>query len=71
MPHSVAQYLRHLAVRCTRLARDGYDSAVSKELEVISTELVEQAQYLEAHYALSEPQSEVGEPGGLKTHSCP
>jgi len=47
MPLSLAQYLRHLAVRCTRLSRNCYDSRVAKELETIGVELVEKAEYME------------------------
>jgi hypothetical protein len=47
MPLSVAQYLRHLAVRCSRLSHDCYDSRVAAELESISVELVEKAEYME------------------------
>jgi hypothetical protein len=39
------------------MARDGYDPAVTKELELISIELVEKAQELEGLYSIS------GEPG--------
>jgi hypothetical protein len=48
MPIQVAEYLRHLAVRCTRLSRDCYDPLVAKELEIISVELVERAEMLDA-----------------------
>ena len=53
MPLSVAQYLRHLSTRCSRMARDCYDPAVTKELEIISIELVEKARNLEAVFAIS------------------
>ena len=48
MPLEVAQYLRHLAVRCSRLSRDTSDPFVSGELETISVELVERAEAIEA-----------------------
>ena len=54
MPLQVAEYLRHLAVRCSRLSRDCYDSLVAKELEIISVELVERAEMLEAGDALAD-----------------
>jgi len=50
MPIAVAEYLRHLATRCSRIARDTKDSVVTKELEIISVELVEKAGELEAVY---------------------
>jgi hypothetical protein len=59
MPLKVAEYLRHLAVRCTRLSRDCYDPLVSKELEIISVELVERAESLELGLSLSEPSVDV------------
>ena len=52
MPQSVAQTLRHLAVRCSRLARDCDNPALAKELEAICVELAEQAQQLEADFAI-------------------
>jgi hypothetical protein len=55
MSLQVAEYLRHLAVRCTRLSRDCHDSLVAKELEIISQELVERAEMLEAGLTLSAP----------------
>jgi hypothetical protein len=55
MSVAVAQYLRHLATRCSRMSRDCTDSVVSKELVVISVELVEKAETLEAEHALLDP----------------
>ena len=52
MPLAVAQYLRHLATRCTRMSRDSHDPLISKELEIISVELVERAAALEAEYTI-------------------
>ncbi len=52
MPIAVAEYLRHLATRCSRIARDTKDSVVTKELEIISFELVEKAGELEEVYAV-------------------
>jgi hypothetical protein len=52
MPLALAEYLRHLATRCSRLSRDSHDPVVSKELEIISIELVEKAVALEAAYAI-------------------
>jgi len=52
MPIALAQYLRHLATRCSRMSRDCTDPLVTKELEIISVELVEKAGALEAEYAL-------------------
>jgi hypothetical protein len=52
MPLAVAQYLRHLATRCSRMSRDCHDPVVGKELEIISVELVEKAEALEASYTI-------------------
>jgi hypothetical protein len=52
MPLAVAQYLRHLATRCSRMSRDCNDKVISKELVIISVELVEKAEALEAEYAI-------------------
>jgi hypothetical protein len=53
MPIAVAQYLRHLATRCSRMSRDCHDPLIAKELEIISFELVEKAEEVEAHYTIS------------------
>jgi len=53
MPLAVAEYLRHLATRCSRMSRDCTDPVVSKELVIISVELVEKAETLEAHFSMS------------------
>jgi hypothetical protein len=52
MPYALAQYLRHLATRCSRMSRDCNDPVISKELVIISVELVEKAEAVEADYAL-------------------
>jgi hypothetical protein len=52
MPLAVAEYLRHLATRCSRMSRDCNDAVVSKELVIISVELVEKAETLEAHFSM-------------------
>jgi len=52
MPSSIVEYLRHLATRCSRIAGDTRDAVVTKELEIISVELVEKAAELEAIYAM-------------------
>ena len=52
MPIALAEYLRHLATRCSRMSRDCTDAVTSKELEIISIELVEHAEALEAEYAI-------------------
>jgi uncharacterized protein YabN with tetrapyrrole methylase and pyrophosphatase domain len=57
MPSSIAEYLRHLATRCSRIGRDTRDTMVTKELEIISVELVEKAAELEAIYAMPGPPS--------------
>ena len=54
MPLVIAEYLRHLATRCSRMSRDCHDQVVSKELEIVSVELVEKAEALEAEYAISD-----------------
>jgi hypothetical protein len=55
MSLAVAQYLRHLATRCSRMSRDSNDPVVAKELVIISVELVERAEILEAEHALLHP----------------
>jgi len=62
MSLEVAHYLRHLATRCSRMSRDATDPVVSKELVIISVELVEKAQALEAEYALLHPGAGTGAP---------
>jgi hypothetical protein len=57
MPLAVAQYLRHLATRCSRMSRDCTDQVISKELVIISVELVEKAETLEAYYSIADPAS--------------
>jgi hypothetical protein len=52
MPLALAEYLRHLATRCSRMSRDCNDPLISKELEIISVELVERAEALEADYTI-------------------
>ena len=52
MPLALAEYLRHLATRCSRMSRDCNDPVISKELVIISVELVEKAQAFEAEYAI-------------------
>jgi hypothetical protein len=52
MPLALAEYLRHLAMRCSRMSRDCPDSMTSKELETISVELIEKAEALEAELAI-------------------
>ena len=52
MPLAVAEYLRHLATRCSRMSRDCNDPVTSKELVIISVELVEKAEAFEAEYAI-------------------
>jgi hypothetical protein len=52
MPLALAEYLRHLATRCSRMSRDCSDPVTSKELVIMSVELVEKAQAFEAEYAI-------------------
>jgi hypothetical protein len=52
MTLAVAQYLRHLATRCSRMSRDCNDKVTSKELVIISVELVEKAEALEAEFKI-------------------
>jgi hypothetical protein len=52
MPLALAEYLRHLATRCSRMSRDCNDPMTSKELVIISVELVEKAEAFEAEYAI-------------------
>jgi hypothetical protein len=62
MSLAVAQYLRHLATRCSRMSRDSNDPVIAKELVIISVELVEKAETLEAEYALLHPDAKPGNP---------
>lgn len=62
MPLSVAEYLRHLSVRCARIARDCYDPAIAKELEIISFELVDKAQHLERQFNMPNSSSDENNP---------
>lgn len=52
MPLAVAEYLRHLAIRCSRMSRDCNDPVVSKELVIISVELIEKADILKSHFSM-------------------
>jgi hypothetical protein len=52
MPLALAEYLRHLATRCSRMSRDCNDPVTSKELVIISVELVEKAEAFEAENAI-------------------
>lgn len=52
MPLALAEYLRHLATRCSRMSRDCNDPVISKELVIISVELVEKAVAFETEYAI-------------------
>jgi hypothetical protein len=61
MSLAVAQYLRHLATRCSRMSRDCTDAVVSKELVIISVELIEKAEILEAEHALLDPDADSAE----------
>ena len=65
MPLEVAQYLRHLAVRCSRLSRDTSDPFVSGELETISVELVEWAQAIEALLKLPNAAADEADPNAV------
>ena len=58
MSLEVAHYLRHLATRCSRLSRDAGDALLSKEQVIISVELVEKAQALEAEYRMLHPDAD-------------
>jgi hypothetical protein len=57
MPLAVAECLRHLATRCSRMSRDCTDQVISKEIVIISVELVEKAETLEAYYSIAGPAS--------------
>ncbi len=54
MPVAVAEYLRHLATRCSRMSRDCTDQVTGKELVQISVELVEKAEILESYFSIAE-----------------
>jgi len=62
MPLSIAQELRHLATRCSRMSRDCIDLTVAQELESISVELVEKAENLEALFTLTDHSSDTEGP---------
>jgi hypothetical protein len=62
MSLAVAQYLRHLATRCSRMSRDCTDAVVAKDLVIISVELIEKAETLEAEQALLDPDAAPSEP---------
>ena len=55
MPLAVAQYLRDMAVRCSRMSRDCTDRAIGNELVQISVDLVEKAEVLEGYFSIAEP----------------
>jgi hypothetical protein len=65
MPLALAEYLRHLATRCSRMSRDCNDPVTSKELVIISVELVEKAQAFEAEYAI--PHADDSRAGDITT----
>jgi hypothetical protein len=54
MPLAVAEYLRHLAMRCSRMSRDCTDKAIDEELVQMSVELVEKAELLESYFSIAE-----------------
>ena len=62
MPYALAQYLRHLATRCSRMSRDCNDPVISKELVIISVELVEKAEAVESDYALPSSTADASDP---------
>jgi len=47
MSLAVAEYLRHLATRCSRMSRDCHDGVIAKELVALSVELVDKAAEVE------------------------
>ncbi len=62
VPLSVAEYLRHLSVRCACMARDCHDPAIAKKLEIISFELVEKAQHLERQFNMPNSSDDENDP---------
>jgi hypothetical protein len=48
--HQVIQYLRDMAHRCVRLARNCRDDQTADELEDMSVEIMEKASELDAHF---------------------
>jgi hypothetical protein len=52
MQIGIAAYLRNLAVRCSRLARDSRDVATRKALQAISEDLTEKAEGLESMFEI-------------------
>ena len=61
MPLAVAEYLRHLATRCSRMSRDSTDQAISKELVQISVDLVEKAETIETYFSIADPSGSEGD----------
>jgi hypothetical protein len=70
MSLAVAQYLRHLATRCSRMSRDCSAAVVSKDLVIISVELVEKAEILEAEQALLDPNADPDERSDIVCTDC-
>jgi hypothetical protein len=53
-----ASYLRELAHRCIRLARESVDRRISHELEAVAMDLMEKAAELEKIEAVARPKKE-------------
>lgn len=52
MPHRMAENLRQLAVKCSRLAKDCTDKNIANELEGIGADLAEKAKKLDELFKL-------------------
>ena len=52
MPHLIAEQLRALAVKCSRLARESSDRGTANQLEGVSAQLAEKAQRLDELFTL-------------------
>lgn len=57
MQVGIAAYLRHLAVRCNKIARECTDPATHDALAAISTELADKAEALEHAFQVPKPPS--------------
>jgi hypothetical protein len=57
MPHRIAERLRQLAIKCTRLADECTDKSIANELEGVGAELAQKAQKLDDLFNLIEKAS--------------
>jgi len=59
MPSRVAEHLKQLALKCSRLARDNRGQAVATEFEELAVEIAEQASKLDRLVKLAEEAREL------------